>query len=170
MKGIASLCCALLYSGGALGQEIPRPDKPPTQSLNESCVTKSLALRNMTTYQIQLSYSNSSTEENSVVFQLYNPAIQVDAQCTAYGPSVGVGNDSRQTWHPCFVESIDERIHAAFKYDFLLNQVTVNETWVCDTASTTRQYVLIRGGQRRKATPPLNPRRAGTVFSLLHTC
>lgn len=99
----------------------------------QDCVAASLALRDMITYQIQISYSDSSKADNSVVFQLYNPVIAVDAQCAAYGPNLGVGDARNYTWYGCFMESLDTRISASFKYDFVVNEVTVNETWVCDT-------------------------------------
>lgn len=114
-------------------------DSPP--SISEDCAAASTALHNLTTYQIQISYSNSSTEDNSVVFQLYNPVIGVDAQCAAYGPALGVGDSRNDTWYRCFIESLDTRISASFKYDFVLNQVTVNETWVCDSTDQSHSYV-----------------------------
>lgn len=112
-------------------------------NISEDCETASTAMRNMTTYQIQISYSNSSTDDNSVVFQLYNPVIGVDAQCAAYGSTLGVGDSRNDTWYQCFIESLDTRISASFKYDFVLNQVTVNETWACDSPDPSRSYVYL---------------------------
>lgn len=112
------------------------PNNVPS-SLAEDCTADSLALKNMTTYQIQIVYTDSPTDDNSVVFQLYNPVIGVDAQCAAYGPGLGVGDTRNDTWYGCFIESRDTRISASFAYDFVLNQVTVNETWVCDSANSS---------------------------------
>lgn len=134
--GIISL---LLFSSGIAATSSRIETIPSTMA--EDCTAESRELHNMTTYQIQISYSNSSHEDNSVVFQLYNPAIGVDAQCAAYGPTLGVGDSRSDTWYPCFVESRDPRISAAFKYDFVANQVTVNETWVCDAADPDQSYV-----------------------------
>ncbi|KAL1850222.1 hypothetical protein VTK73DRAFT_9697 [Phialemonium thermophilum] len=150
---IALLLLVTVLVGGVLvdplqSLPIPRPPVHDDDGNDDNCTAASLALHHMTTYQVILAYTNSSTCDNTVVFQLYNPAISVDAQCAAYGPTVGVSPTNRSSsssslagdgWHSCFVESRDPRVAASFRFDFARREVTVNETWVCDDAGDGKQ-------------------------------
>ncbi len=112
--------------------------RPPFAGDADDCVASSLAIHNLTAYSSQIVFSNASTgDDNSVVFQLYNSVLDVDAQCAAHdltSAASEAGHDPASVWHGCFVESRDPRISASFQYDPERKLLTVNETWVCDTA------------------------------------
>ncbi|OAA56355.1 hypothetical protein SPI_07966 [Niveomyces insectorum RCEF 264] len=120
-----------------------------------NCTSRSARMRNLTVYGVQILYTspppatrlpsngthstNSSSSRDtstSVVFQMYNAVLGVDAQCAAHvSPADGtsVHGAAANTWHTCFVESRDTRITAAFQFDLGPRHVlTVNETWICN--------------------------------------
>lgn len=101
----------------------------------EDCTSRSAALVNLTVVNTQIVLGNPLSRENSsIVFQLRNPATGVEGECAAHGPALtpnGVGSDP-YIWYNCFVESRNPSITKMFQYDSVINQLSVNETWICD--------------------------------------
>lgn len=100
------------------------------------CITQSSGLQNLTITSLAIfKGSPFAREPSSISFQLFNIAIQIDAQCSAYDVALtpnAVGADPYK-WYDCFMESRDPRMSARFQYDATLNHLTVDEQWVCDS-------------------------------------
>ncbi len=80
-------------------------------------------------------------QDSMIYFQLNNPTLDVQAQCSAHGPSLGpkdMGNRlyDPAKWYNCFMESRDPTIGAVFQFDSSVNRLTVNETWSCQNETT----------------------------------
>jgi hypothetical protein len=80
-----------------------------------------------------------------IYFQLGNPALGVDGQCSAHGPTLapsGIANAlyDPNKWYNCFMETRDPSIDAIFRFDSAQNQLTVNETWSCLASATSNLY------------------------------
>jgi hypothetical protein len=107
----------------------------PTNPLrrSEECVTKALALRNLTALAPQIVLDSAIPENNAVVFQLFNPVTQVSGECAAHGDTLSPDalTGRPDIWYNCFVESRDPTITVEFQFDSSLNRLTVNETWTC---------------------------------------
>jgi hypothetical protein len=131
-----------------------------SQAPSEDCVTASLALPTLRVCQAHIVINNGlNQDESSVVFQLYNTAIGIDAQCAAHGATLSpsANGSDPSMWYDCFMESRDPRMAASFQFNAGSHTVTVNETWTCDDANYGNQYVSIK---------PL-PLRCGPVLRLI---
>ncbi|MDB5911140.1 MAG: hypothetical protein JWP34_5257 [Massilia sp.] len=113
---------------------------------DKECVSKSFAIHNLTAVAPQVVIDSSSPDNNAVVFRLFNPITEVSGECAAHGVTLAPDNVTGNPglWYNCFVESRDPSITVQFQYDSALDQLTVNETWVCeeDEDDGTFQCVL----------------------------
>lgn len=93
------------------------------------------AIHNLTVYGTEILYTaTANTVSNiSFEFQLYNALIDVDAQCSAHLSNLPT---EPKTW-PCFVESRDTSIAASFAFDLATHELTVYESWLCQSGATT---------------------------------
>lgn len=114
---------------------VNHPGPEIRQTVSTDCIAQSSALKNLTiTWAAIFKGSPFAREPSSVSFQLFNTAIRIDAQCSAYDIALtpnAVGSDPYK-WYDCFMESRDPRMSARFRYDATLNHLTVDERWVCD--------------------------------------
>ncbi|KAM7205440.1 hypothetical protein V8F20_003209 [Naviculisporaceae sp. PSN 640] len=108
------------------------------------CITRSSTLRTLTITSLAIfKGSPFAREPSSISFQLFNTAIQIEAQCSAYDIALtpnAVGADPYK-WYDCFMESSDPRMSARFRYDATLNHLTVDERWVCDSDGAQTEAV-----------------------------
>ncbi|KAM7192723.1 hypothetical protein V8F33_008184 [Rhypophila sp. PSN 637] len=115
--------------------DVSNHDIKASQTTDLDCITRSSALQNLTITSVSVFKGSPFERENSSVsFQLFNTAIQIDAQCSAYDIALtpnAIGADPYK-WYDCFMESRDARMSARFRYDATLNHLTVDEKWVCD--------------------------------------
>ncbi|KAM7223100.1 hypothetical protein V8F06_001656 [Rhypophila decipiens] len=115
--------------------DVSNHDIKASQTTDSDCITRSSALQNLTITSVSIFKGSPFERENSSVsFQLFNTAIQIDAQCSAYDIALtpnAIGADPYK-WYDCFMESRDARMSARFRYDATLNHLTVDERWVCD--------------------------------------
>lgn len=111
---------------------------------SDNCLGNSLALQTLTVFQGSVTGASPASEnDTAVVFQLLNPALDVDAQCAAHSTALTPNGRHRDpsVWYNCFVESRDTTISAKFQFDTVANKLTVNETWECTNATTSFTYV-----------------------------
>jgi len=111
----------------------------------DDCATRSKAMHQLFAMQTQLVYGNrSGGADNTIVFQLDNPAIRVDAQCAGHGPALtpGTNYSNAKAWYSCFIESRDPRISARFQFDVETSRVSIEQTWECDSTNSSLPYVL----------------------------
>ncbi|KAJ9160937.1 hypothetical protein NKR19_g2785 [Coniochaeta hoffmannii] len=101
---------------------------------DDECVTRSFAIHNLTALSPQVVIDSSDPNNNAVVFQLFNPITAVSGECAAHGAILAPDRETGDTdvWYSCFVESRDPSIAVQFQYDSAVNQLTVNETWICE--------------------------------------
>lgn len=137
------LSASLMVVGDGAAAVLPSDSTPGTVV---NCTSRSAAIHNLTVYGTEILYTpvaaapgdNSTGADidtsTSFEFQLYNAVLGVDAQCSTHVNQTDDASAST-TWHPCFVESRDTRIAAAFRFYLGEHTLTVNETWVCDDNS-----------------------------------
>jgi len=129
ISGLASLVMA----------HAPEPIQPiyprrHVASPDDECVSKSFSIHKLTALAPEILLDTASPDNNAVVFQLFNPITRVSGECTAHGTTLAPDKDTGrpELWYDCFVESRDPSITVQFQYDSALDQLTVNETWICE--------------------------------------
>jgi len=116
---------------------------PESTATGGDCLTRSLALTSLAISSASITRGNPlSLANSSISFELYNGALDRSARCAAFGPALtpnGVGADP-YLWYDCSM--IDPApgepqgggpgdVTARFRYDAVINHLTVNETWGC---------------------------------------
>ncbi|KAH8899984.1 hypothetical protein GQ53DRAFT_758113 [Thozetella sp. PMI_491] len=129
----------MLYAGAARAH---RSSAVISRQALTNCLENSGRVNNLTLiYTRTLDGGPAGGEDSMIYFQLGNPALGVDAQCSAHGPTLAPsGTDNTLfdpgKWYNCFVESRDPSIDAVFRFDSVQTRLTVNETWACQDEKT----------------------------------
>jgi len=101
----------------------------------DDCLAKSLALKNLTITNGNLTRGNGLQAQASYIsFDLGNPAINVSGNCSASGIALvsnAAGGDPFR-WYDCPVDKpAPDTTTLAFRYDSVINHLTINQTWTC---------------------------------------
>lgn len=151
-QGFAWLYSALLFSNVAICSIFTWFQSTHRSSIEKifldidsDCMTRSLALQNLTVQHTRIIEGNGTDgEDSSVVFQLQNSAIGIEGECAAHGAALAVNGTDTNPYmvYDCFMESRDPtNVSAMFQYDVMQNKLTINETWVCDDKNYSQPYV-----------------------------
>ena len=129
---VSSLACA---TGTEASRRLPR--QALVDCLERSTQVKTLSL----IYTQVINGGHDDGPDSMIYFELQNPSIGVDAQCSAHGPTLApneIGNTlyDPTKWYNCFVESRDPSIGAVFQFDSARKLLSVNETWSCQNETS----------------------------------
>ena len=105
-----------------------------------------LQATNVTAMNIRVIVASAAIQggepESSIIFQLHDPALDIDAYCTGYGRELtpnGRAVDPGK-WYLCFTEDRSLDLVASFQYDSAKSRLTVMETLTCGDDTSGPPY------------------------------
>jgi hypothetical protein len=133
MRRLLLLSLALLQA--LVVSTAPSP-QATTDPSTDTCAVDSKALKTLTVTALDFFNGNplqAQSSSSSLTLSVRNPITSDLANCSAAGVALtpqAIGSDP-YIWYQCKVDASEAQLTASIQFNALINEVSVNETWVC---------------------------------------